>query len=481
MTLTIEVARPTTAPRTTNRALGFAAVLAMSVMELLDSTVVSVAAPTIRADLGGTYALLQWLSVGYTLAMAALLLVGGRLGDIVGRRRMMLGGVIGFTTASLLCAIAWTPEVLLGGRLLQGAFAAMMIPQAFGIIRDMFPPADVPKALAALGPVMGIGALLGPVVGGVLVEADLFGTGWRAIFLINVPIGVAAYAIARRHIPVVAPSAPGARIDMIGALLAAAGAMLLIFPLVQGAEHGWPTWTVPMLVAAALVFAVFGRRQVQLVRAGRTPLVEPSVFRHRAYVAGAGFAVCFLAAMGALFTIGVMLQIGLGFSPLASCLVMAPWAVGAAVGSGVSGALMATHGRRILHVGLVLMATGILGLIAVYQLVGAELGFLSLLLPVVVGGFGMGMIFVPLYDIILAGVDTSELGSATGVLKSIDQLGTTLGVAVLGTVFFLVLGPQPTAAAALQAGTVTGLGAVALLAVAFGIGFLLPRHARPHG
>ena len=355
-----------------------------------------------------------------------------------------------------------------------------MIPQAFGLIRDMFPPADVPKALAALGPVMGIGALLGPVIGGLLVEADMFGTGWRAIFLINVPIGIAAFAVARRHIPAVAPSAPGTRIDVLGALLAAAGAAMLIFPLVQGAEHGWPAYSVPMIVAALLVFAVFGRRQVRLVRAGRAPLVEPSIFRHRAYVAGAGFAVCFLAAMGALFTIGVMLQIGLGFSPLASCLVMAPWAVGAAVGSGTSGALMAKHGRRLLHIGLALMATGILGLIAVYQIAGADLGFLDLLLPTVVGGFGMGMIFVPLYDIILAGVDSTELGSATGVLKSIDQIGTTMGVAVLGTVFFLALGPQPTPEVALHAGTVAGFGAIALLVVAFGVGFLLPRHARPH-
>jgi EmrB/QacA subfamily drug resistance transporter len=479
MTVTVETTTTTLAPRATSRALGFSAVLAMSVMELLDSTVVSVAAPTIRADLGGSYSLMQWLSVGYTLAMATLLLVGGRLGDVVGRRRMMLTGVTGFTIASVICALAWTPDVLLAGRLLQGGAAALMIPQAFGLIRDMFPPADVPKALAALGPVMGIGALLGPVVGGLLVEADLFGTGWRAIFLINVPIGLAAFAVARRHIPTVAPSAPGTRIDIIGALIAAAGAALLIFPLVQGAEHGWPTYSIPMILAAVLAFAIFGRRQIQLVRAGRAPLVQPSIFRHRAYVAGAAFAVCFLAAMGALFTIGVMLQIGLGFSPLTSCLVMAPWALGAAIGSGVSGTLMGTHGRRLLHIGLALMATGILGLIAVYQLAGTDLGFLDLLPAITIGGFGMGMIFVPLYDIILAGVNSDEMGSATGVLKSIDQIGTTLGVAVLGTVFFLTLGPVPTPELALQAGTATALGAVALLVIAFGVGFLLPKHARP--
>jgi EmrB/QacA subfamily drug resistance transporter len=460
---------------TRTRQLGFASVLACAVMELLDSTVVTVAAPDIRAELGGSYALVQWMSVGYTLAMAALLLVGGRLGDVVGRRRMLLGGLAGFTAASLLCAVAPGAELLVGGRVLQGMAGAMMLPQVFGLVRDLFPPADVPKALGALGPVMGIGAVLGPVVGGLLVDADLFGSGWRAIFLVNVPIGIAAFATARRHLPAVAPTAAGTRLDLVSAVLAAAGAVSLTFPLVQATS---PTTTVGMLVAAALAFVAFGRRQLLLRRAGRSPLVEPTIFRHRSYVAGAGFAVTFIAAMGALFTIGAMLQIGLGYSPLAASLTMAPWAVGATFGSVLSGITMAKAGRRLLHVGLALMAAGVLGLVAVYQ--GGEIGFVELLVPMLVGGFGMGMIFVPLYDIILADVDGAETGSATGVLKSVDQLGAALGVAVLGTVFFTQLGEVPTQASALHAGTVTALAAVALLAAAFGLGFLLPRSAGNH-
>jgi EmrB/QacA subfamily drug resistance transporter len=471
---------PAPPPVTRSRTLGFAAVLAASVMDLLDSTIVTVAAPDIRAELGGSYAVVQWMAVGYTLALGVLLLVGGRLGDIVGRRRMMLGGIAGFTTASLLCALAWSPEVLLGGRVLQGAFAALMLPQAFGLIRDLFPPAEMAKAWGVLGPVMGLGAVFGPVIGGLLLDADLFGTGWRAIFLVNLPIGIAAFAVARRHLPSIAPTATRASLDLPGAALAAAATVMLVYPLVEGRELGWPAWTLLLPAASIVTFGLFARRQVRLSRAGRATLVEVSLFTKRSYVAGAGFAVTFLAAMGAMFTVGVMLQIGLGYTPLAASLTMAPWAFGAFGGSVISAVTMARAGRRLLHIGLALMAAGVLGLIGVYQWAGTDLGFVDLLGPLAIGGIGMGMIFVPLYDIILTDVEPHETGSATGVLKSTDQLGMTLGVAVLGTVFFALLGPVPTPAAALHAGTVTALVTLVLLAAAFGLGFLLPQRARAH-
>jgi EmrB/QacA subfamily drug resistance transporter len=475
MTATLDRPAP---PLHRSRTLGFAAVLAASLMDLLDSTIVTVAAPDIRAELGGSYAVVQWMAVGYTLALGVLLLVGGRLGDIIGRRRMMLTGLAGFTAASLLCALAWSPEVLLGGRVLQGAFAALMLPQAFGLIRDLFPPEEMAKAWGVLGPVMGLGAVFGPVVGGLLLDADVFGTGWRAIFLVNVPIGIAAFAVARRHLPAAAPTATRASLDLPGAALAGAATVMLVFPLVEGRELGWPAWTFALLAGSLVTYVGFARRQVRLARAGRGTLVEISLFTKRSYVAGAGFAVMFLAAMGAMFTVGVMLQIGLGYSPLAASLTMAPWALGAFGGSVISAMTMATAGRRLLHIGIGLMAAGVVGLVEVYQWAGAGLGFVDLLGPLAIGGIGMGMIFVPLYDIILADVEPHETGSATGVLKSTDQLGMTLGVAVLGTVFFALLGPAPTPEAAVQAGTVTALVTIGLLAVAFGLGFLLPRHAR---
>jgi EmrB/QacA subfamily drug resistance transporter len=470
---------PTTARTDTSvrRGLGFAAVLGATVMDLLDSTVVGVAAPTIRADLGGSYAVMQWTSAGYTLALAVLLLVGGRLGDMVGRRRMLLVGVAGFAVSSLVCALAGSPEMLIGGRVLQGGFGALMLPQGFGLIRDLFPPAEMAKAWAAFGPVMGIGAILGPIVGGLLVHADLFGTGWRMIFLINLPIAVAVLAAAR-HLPAVAPTARGTRLDLPGIGLAGTGIVLLIFPLVQGHELGWPLWAFASMVAAAPVFAVFARRQMRLAAAGRAPLVEPGIFAKRSYVAGVGFAVVFLAAMGALFTVGVMLQIGLGFGPMQASLTMAPWALGALIGSAFAAMTMARLGRVLLHIGLTLMGIGVVGLAVAYQLAGAQIGFAALAGPLLVGGAGMGMIFVPMFDIILSGVAEHESGSASGALGALEQFGMTLGVAVLGTVFFTVVGPVPTPQTALQAGTITALVTLGLIVVAFAIGFALPGRVR---
>jgi EmrB/QacA subfamily drug resistance transporter len=481
MTATLDRPLVTAAPAdptpSIRRGLGFAAVLGATVMDLLDSTVVGVAAPAIRADLGGSYAVMQWTSAGYTLALAVLLLVGGRLGDMVGRRRMLLIGVAGFAVASLVCAMAASPEMLVGGRVLQGGFGALMLPQGFGLIRDLFPPAEMAKAWAAFGPVMGIGAILGPIVGGVLVDADLFGAGWRTIFLINLPLAVAVLAAAR-HLPAGAPTARGTRLDLPGIGLAATGTVALIFPLVQGHELGWPLWTFASMVAAAPVFAVFARRQMRLATAGRAPLVEPSIFAKRSYVAGVGFAVVFLAAMGALFTVGVMLQIGLGFGPMQASLTMAPWALGALIGSAFAGMTMARLGRVLLHIGLTLMGIGVAGLAVAYQLAGAQIGFAALAGPLLVGGVGMGMIFVPMFDIILSGVAEHESGSASGALGALEQFGMTLGVAILGTVFFTVVGPVPTPDTALQAGTITALVTLGLIAVAFAIGFALPRRVR---
>src|SRR5262245_1869586 len=185
------------------RWLAYSAVLAATVMDLLDSTVVGVAAPAIQRSLGGTYASLQWMGAGYTMALAVLLLIGGRLGDMFGRKRMLLTGVAGFMAASLACAIAQTPETLILFRVLQGAFSAVMIPQGFGLIRDLFPPQEMAKAWGVFGPIMGLSAMLGPIIGGGLVDL----AGWRSIFLINLPIGAFAFVVAAKFLPNTAPTA----------------------------------------------------------------------------------------------------------------------------------------------------------------------------------------------------------------------------------------------------------------------------------
>jgi EmrB/QacA subfamily drug resistance transporter len=481
MTITLTQDRPAVdqlvAPAVRRRWLGFSAVVAATVMDLLDSTVINVAAPAIRADLGGSMATLQWMAAGYTLALAVGLLIGARLGDMFGRKQMLLVGVAGFTASSLLCATAWTPDILLVARVLQGGFGAVMLPQTIGIIRDLFPAEQMRKAWAVFGPVMGLSAVLGPIIGGVLIDANLFGTGWRMIFLINLPVGAFTLVMAARHLVAGAATDRGARLDLTSIALAVTGTFALLFPLVQGHELGWPVWSFVMLAGSIVILAGLAVYQVRRKRSGRTPLIEPSVFAKRTYTAGVAFAIAFTAGMGGLLiTIGVFLQVGLGYTPLHASLSMAPWALGGIVGTTISGILMAKLGRALLHIGLATMAAGVLAFAVIFATAGSDVDGWLFLLANLIGGIGMGMIFTPMLDFVLAGVGDREVGSATGVLQSMQQLGVSLGVAVIGTVFFGLL-----SVSAQHAASVAALVTAGLLAVAFALGFLLPKQVRHQG
>src|SRR5215472_775288 len=329
------------------RWLAFAAAVAAAVMDLLDSTIAQVAAPAIQRDLGGSYAVVEWITAAYTLAMAVGLLTGGRLGDLFGRKRMLLIGMAGFVAASAACAAAVTPGQLIAARAVQGAAGAVMLPQVFGLIRDLFSGAEIGKAFAVFSPVMGLSAMLGPVASGGLISADILGTGWRMIFLVNLPAGA-------RLLPSGRSRDTRARLDLPGAALAGAAMFLVVFPLVQGRALGWPVWLVAMLAAAAPVLAGFAWYQVRRQRAGATPLIEPGIFARRGYAPGVAFSVAFVGSMGGIVLVfNVFLRAGLGFSPWHSALTTAPWAAGAFVGSAAGGMSMARLGRRVLHAGLV--------------------------------------------------------------------------------------------------------------------------------
>ncbi|HEY1489000.1 MAG TPA: MFS transporter, partial [Micromonosporaceae bacterium] len=279
----MESERMKSVTRTADRRwLGLFAVLTAMIMNILDSTIVNVASPSIHRDLGGSYASLQWISAAYTLALAVGLLTGGRLGDMFGRRRMLLIGVVGFVIASLGCAAAASPEMLIGARVLQGLFGSVMIPQAFGLIRDLFPPREIGKAFGALGPVIGLSTVLGPIVAGLLIHADILGTGWRMAFAINLPLGLFTLIVGAKVLPDVKPEA-GKGLDVIGALFAAAGVFLLVYPLVQGRELGWPAWSLAMIGVAVVMLTGFVVYQLRRSRSGRTPLVELGVFARRSY------------------------------------------------------------------------------------------------------------------------------------------------------------------------------------------------------
>jgi EmrB/QacA subfamily drug resistance transporter len=469
------------------RWVAFGTVVTAAVMDLLDSTIAQVAAPTIRSELGGSYAVIEWVTAAYALAMAVGLLTGGRLGDIFGRRRMLLTGMAGFVLASAACAAAQSAAELIGARAVQGLLGAVMLPQVFGLIRDMFAAHEMGKAFGVYGPVMGLSAMLGPIASGGLISLDVLGTGWRAIFAVNVPVGLAALALGLRTLPKTADTSGtrGGRLDLTGALLAGVAMFGLVFPLAQGRSLGWPAWLFAMMAGAVLALAGFGWYQVRRQRAGRDPLVEPSVFRHRPYLAGIVFSVVFTGSLGGIVMIfNVFLQNGLGFTPWHSAVTTAPWAAGAFVGSAIGGIAMARLGRRVLHAGLVVEAAGLLGIYAVLRGAGGGVSTADLLGPMVVGGIGMGMVFVPLFDIVMAGVRPQEMGSASGVLQTVNSLGMSLGIAGIGAIFFAQVGGQWGAALRqhvplyLHAAEWAAAATMVLLAASFVLGFWLPRKAR---
>lgn len=458
------------------RWVGLAAILAATLLNLLDSTVSIIAAPSIQADLGGSATTLQWIAAGYLLALAVGLLVGGRLGDIYGRKQMFMLGVAGFLAASLGCAAAWSPESLIGARAVQGAFAALMVPQCFGLIRDMFGK-DMGKAYAAFGPAIGLATIAGPVVGGLLIEANLLDLGWRSIFAINLPLGLVAAVVGAKVLPSFAPTARGERLDGVGAAIAGAGMFLLVYPLVAGRELGWPTWTLVALAASVPVFAAFVVHQRRRTAAGATGLVELSVFAKRSYLSGVVFVVAFFGScVGFGLAVGMYLQLGLHMSAIDASIAQVTMPIGAFVGTAIGATLMTKLGRTILHIGLAVMVLGLVGLLAVFATAGGAIGFAELSVPLFGYGAGMGMIFIPLYDIIVADLADHEVGSASGILESFQQLGASLGVAVLGTVFFSIVGTGLTSY--VDAAQVVTVLTIVLTAVAFGIAFWLPKKAK---
>jgi EmrB/QacA subfamily drug resistance transporter len=457
------------------RWLILALVLAVECMDLLDGTIVNVAAPSIRADLGSGLSALQWIAGGYALTFAVGLVTGGRLGDIYGRRRLFLLGVAGFATASLLCGLAPGSETLIAARLLQGACAAIMIPQGFGIIRSAFGPDEIGKAFALFGPVIGLSAELGPLLGGVLVEADLLGTGWRLIFLVNLPLAAAALVAGARLLPESRAERPPT-LDLPGAALATVAAGLLVYPLIQGREAGWPAWTFVSMAAAPAVLAVFVAVERRRERAGVSPLVTMSLFRKRAFSAGLACALVFFAGMiGLMLVFSLYLQLGLGYGAAHAGVAFVPWSLGTAVGAGLGAGLLGPKlGRPTLHIGAAVMLAGVLGMLAVVAATGSDMTVWEIAGPELVAGAGMGMLLAPLFDFVLAGVDDDEVGSASGVLNATQQLSGAIGIAAIGTVFFSVA-----ASDGIRSALETALWIDAgLLAVTAALVCLLPRRAR---
>lgn len=454
-----------------HRWLILAVVLMAEVMDLLDGTIMTVAAPTIRADLGGSTATIQWLTAAYTLPFAVLLITGGRLGDLFGRRRMFVLGAVGFTAGSLVSALAQSPEMLLATRAVQGAFGALLIPQGFGAIKEAFRD-DLGKAMTAFGPVMGMSAVLGPILAGVLIDADAFGSGWRMIFLINLPVGVAAVAGALRFFPADVRKKDLA-LDLGGMALVTASALALIYPLVQGRELGWPVWAFGLMGAGVAGLGAFGAWEA---RQRDAALVPPSLMRNAAYTGGMVTAVGFFAAMvGVMLVVSVFCQLGLGFSPAHTGVTLAPLPLGIAVTAPLSFSLVPRFGRKVIQAGIVLNAAGLVLLAVVVGSEGMGVGAWGMAPGALVAGLGMGLVLSPLFDLILSGVADRDVGSASGVLNAVQQLSSAIGVAVVATAFFAFLDHGDIPSSAVE---YTALATTGLLGLALALSFLLPERMR---
>jgi EmrB/QacA subfamily drug resistance transporter len=456
-------------------------ILAAEVMDLLDALITSIAGPTIVRDLGGGQTLIQWLAAAYTIAMASGLLIGGRLGDIYGRKRMFLIGMAGFTAMSLAASLAQSPEMLIGFRVLQGLIGAVMLPQGLGLIKEMFPPEQMGQAFGAFGPIMGLSAVGGPILAGYLVDANFFDWGWRTIFAINVPIGLVALVAGLRILPSSRPD-PNLHVELTSAAIASASMVALVYPLIQGQEAGWPLWTYAAVLAGLLGFVLLAVVERRRDRAGKVTLITPSLFTKRAFTGGiaTGMAL-FGSLMGLSVVFTLFVQIGLGYSPLKAGLAGIAQAIGMVVGFIASQPLGIRLGRHLMHLGEILSALGLAGFVLTLHLAGDGVGIAAMSPALAVMGIGMGLTMAPFFDIALAGVDEAESGSASGVLTAVQQLGGAFGVAVIGTLFFHVLSSTHAASrvGAFRAAASASMWlAAGFIALSFALTFLLPMRAR---
>jgi len=427
--------------------LSLTATLIAVFMQLLDVSIVNVALPSISADLGASFSTLQLVITAYTLAFACTLITAARLGDLFGRRKVFLSALTAFTVASVLCGIAQSPTELVGARFLQGFTAAMMLAQTLAIITTTFPAEQRGKVFGIYGATIGMATILGPTLGGALISWNVFGLEWRAIFLVNVPFGIIALIFGYRNL-LDSRSDSAQRLDVPGVVLSVLGLFLIVYPLAEGRERGWPLWLVLMLIASAPVLVGFVWYQWRRGRANNSPLLDLVVFRDRAFSVGSLMALLFFSCLiSFFFTISLTLQAGFGFTALHSGLTTLPFAVGSAIASARSNGIAQRLGSRILMLGAGVFAVGLVALSVVMQQQGTTPHWLVLAGPLLVAGIGLGLFIAPLQTVILSGVKQDNAGSASGLLPTFQQLGGSVGLAAVGVLFFTFIGTQGPSAA----------------------------------
>ena len=465
----------TASPPGSRRWLMLPVVLLAMFMAGFDIWVVNVAAPSLQRDLHVSDAALQLIVGGYAFMYASGMVTGGRLGDLVGYRRMFMIGVTSFAVASLLCGLAQSPGELVGARLLQGLTGAVMVPQVLALITATFPAPERSRALAWFGVTMGLAFISGQILGGLLLQADVSGLGWRAIFLVNVPVGAAALIAAA----LVVPRARGhrrPRLDPLGAAGVSASVALALVPLTLGHDAGWPAWTWACLAACVPVFALTLAWERRLTRRGGEPLLDLPLFRDRGFSAGAGLNFALVFFFGSfMFVLTLLLQAGLGQSPLRAGLQAGPLALAFTVMSILGPRLAARLGPWSITIGAGLDVLGTIALVLTGLRYGGHLTGWDLAPATAVIGLGQGMALPSLIGAALARVPPERAGAAAGILTTAQQFGVASGVAVIGAVFYARLGVTRASSVPAMEAAMT-INAVVVLAAA-ALTLLLPRRA----
>ncbi|WP_405752012.1 MULTISPECIES: MFS transporter [unclassified Streptomyces] len=448
-------------------ALGLFTVLLGAALPLIDFFIVNVALPTIDHDLDAGPALLELVVAGYGLAYAVLLVLGGRLGDMAGRRRLFLLGMAAFGITSLACGLAPDAWTLVGARVAQGAAAALMLPQVLATIQAATSGHRRARAMGLYGATAGLSMVAGQILGGVLVAAaplsSVFGesAGWRSVFLVNVPVAAAGLVLAARVVPETRSERP-APIDVPGTLLLTVSLVTLLAPLTEGRAAGWPVWTWVSLALFPFAAYAFYRVERRADRRGLTPLVPPSLLRLESLRRGLALVVPFSIGFGGfMFVIAVALQQGLELGPAAAGLSMAPMAVAFFVASLAGPRLILRYGSRVVTAGGLIQAVGVLVLALTVWREWSGLGPLGLLPGVAIAGFGQGLQLPVLFRIVLSDVPAARAGVGGGVMTTTQQAALALGVATLGTLF-LSLVPGAGMRDALAVTLLVQLAAVAL-------------------
>ncbi|MDJ0392963.1 MFS transporter [Rhodococcus sp. G-MC3] len=451
-------------------------------MALLDTTIVNVALPTIETSLGASEATLSWIISGYALAFGLALIPAGKVGDRIGHKWVFFAGLALFTVASFACGLAATDLQLVIARIVQGLAGGIFVPAVTAFIQLLFPGQVRGKAFAIMGAVIGVSTALGPITGGLIIQAFGNENGWRGVFWVNIPIGIVGLVAAAFLLPKRSEdeATPPSGIDWVGLVLVTTGLVALLVPLIEGQDQGWPMWTYVTLAAGVLLIAAFGVWEVRYTRAGHNPMVPPKLFTHPAFTGGTILALVYFASFTSIFfTLSLLWQSGLGNSALSSGAVMLPFAIGGIIASSQSNKLTQRLGRTVLLIGTSLVAISLIWMwLLLANTEPADLTNWKLLVPLFIGGLGNGAFIAPNAQFIVATVDRQDAGSASGVIATMQRIGSAVGIAVIGSVLFgslNITGPDTVASGFMHAASVAMSVSAAFAVIALLLVFALPK------